>query len=207
MRKDPSASPLCGITSVRRGLQHLPLVALLAMFSACGSAPAAQVLASATANPTPSPTPSSRALSCTPSGPASAWPEPWTWSDTTPRIRSANLKGDTLTLTFERGTPQFEVVPQSTSHLLIDSGKGGWIDLAGSAGVRIVLTGFRGDMANYVGPASLTSSGPLVRQVHTLGDWEGVVTWGAGVSEPACANVTASGSTLTFHFIRTPAPS
>jgi len=37
--------------------------------------------------------------------------------------------------------------------------------------------------------------------VGAIGDFEGVVSFGAGVSRPACANVTASSSTLTFRFI------
>ncbi len=70
--------------------------------------------------------------------------------------------------------------------------------------MRIVLSGFRGDMPNYLGPKSGTSQGPLLRQVYEIGDYEGVVAWAAGAAKPACANVTASGSTLLFHFIPTP---
>lgn len=118
-------------------------------------------------------------------------------------ILSATLSGDTFTLKFDSGTPAFEVIPQSSAHLPLQSGKGGSIDLAGSAGVTIVLRGFRGDMRNYAGPVSMTSRGPLALQVYETGDYEGVVGWGAGVSGSACAHVTASGSTLTFRFIRT----
>ena len=75
------------------------------------------------------------------------------------------------------------------------------VTLTGSFGVKIVLRGFRGDVQNYTGPTSLTSRGPLLRQVAELGDFEGVISWGAGLSSPGCASVTASGSTLTFHFI------
>lgn len=79
------------------------------------------------------------------------------------------------------------------------------VTLSGTAGVLIVLRGFRGDVQNYTGAGSSTSAGPLLLQVYELGDFEGVVTWGAGVSAPACAAVSASGSTLTFHFIPQPA--
>lgn len=77
-------------------------------------------------------------------------------------------------------------------------------DLAGTAGVGIHLTGFRGDVENYTGPTILDSSGPLLLQVAETEDFEGYVGWAAGLSGPACANVTASGSTLTFHFIPSP---
>jgi len=39
--------------------------------------------------------------------------------------------------------------------------------------------------------------------VRELEDFEGTVGWGAGLSAPACASVTASGSTLTFRFVAT----
>jgi hypothetical protein len=111
---------------------------------------------------------------------------------------------DTFKLTFDTGTPDFEVTPQTSARFTADSGLGQPIDLAGSAGVRIVLKGFRGDMDNYVGPASFTSTGPLLVQVRSLGGFEGHVSWGAGLSRPGCASVTAAGSTLTFHFIPLP---
>jgi hypothetical protein len=76
------------------------------------------------------------------------------------------------------------------------------VDLAGSAGVRIVLTGFRGDMQNYRGPVSVTSSGPVALQADMAGDSEGTVVWAVGTSGSACAGVTPSGSALTFHFVR-----
>ena len=183
--------------SARLAVKLLTLAALTGILSGCGSTPAAQA--------SPSPTPSPTSLSCTSSGPASAaWPTAWSRSSTSPPILAATLAEDTFTLTFDSGTPEFQVTPQSSANFYLQSGKGGSIALAGSAGVTIVLRGFRGDMRNYAGPVSMTSPGPLVLQVYQTGEYEGVVAWGAGVSGSACANVTASGSTLTFRFIRTP---
>src|SRR5207245_9054114 len=109
---------------------------------------------------------------CPTSGLASAaWPEPMTRSTGDLPIRSVNLTGDTLTFTFDRGTPAYEVTPQSTARFDLNTGKGGTIDLAGSAGVRIVFTGFQGDMSNYAGPESMMSSGPLALQARAIGDW------------------------------------
>ncbi len=59
-------------------------------------------------------------------------------------------------------------------------------------------------MENYAGPASFVSQGPLLVEVRSLGGYEGQVSWGAGLSQPGCANVTTTGSTLTFHFIPLP---
>jgi hypothetical protein len=122
-------------------------------------------------------------------------------SATVPPIASAGVTGDTLSLTFDHGTPAFELAPQSNARFTSDTGLGQPIDLAGTAGVRIVLKGFRGDMQNYVGPVSFSSTGPLVVQVRSLGGSEGQQSFAAGLSRPGCASVTAAGSTLTFHFI------
>jgi hypothetical protein len=109
-----------------------------------------------------------------------------------------------MTLTFDQGTPAFEVKTQAGTHFSQDpSGKA--VDLAGSAGATIVLRGFRGDMRNYTGPVSIISNGPRLLQVYEIGDFEGVVTWAVGLSGAGCANVTAAGSNLTFHFIAPPA--
>jgi hypothetical protein len=108
-----------------------------------------------------------------------------------------------LTLTFDQGTPAFEVKPQAGSRFAQDP-SGRPVDLAGAAGATILLRGFRGDMRNYAGPVSIISSGPLLMQVYELGDFEGVVTWGVGFGSAGCANVTAVGSNLTLHFIASP---
>ena len=141
-------------------------------------------------------------LTCTSAGQASpTWPAPWTRSGSAPPIVLARVAQDSFKLTFDSGTPDFELTPQTSTHFYADSGLGQPIDLAGSAGVRIVLRGFRGDMDNYVGPVSFSSQGPLLVQVKSLGGWEGQASWAAGLSRPGCASVTATGSTLTFRFI------
>ena len=176
------------------------IVAMAMLFAACGSSGGG---GSSQATPTPSPSPSP--LACISSGAASAtWPGPETRTTTTPPIVSAVAAGDTFTLTFDQGTPAFEVRTQPDTHFSQDpSGKP--VDLAGSAGATIVLRGFRGDMRNYAGPVSIISSGPRLLQADEIGDFEGVVTWAVGLSGAGCANVTGAGSTLTFHFTAPPA--
>jgi hypothetical protein len=133
------------------------------------------------------------ASGCTTSGTASG--------SETPTIVSAAVSGDTLTLTFSNGTPAFQVTTQPSARFLEDA-SGRPITLAGSAGVRIILRGFRGDIPNLTHvPTSLTSKGPVLRQVAPIGDFEGVVSFGAGLSSPGCANVTSNHSSLVFHFI------
>lgn len=143
------------------------------------------------------------ALSCTASGSASpSWPSAQSVSGP-PSIVSAVASGDLLQLTFGAGTPQFKVEPQTSPDFAIDP-SGRPVNLAGSAGVKIVLLGFQGGRSNYSGQALMTSSGPILVQVGAIGDFEGTVTFGAGVSRPACANVTTASSTLTLHFIQQP---
>jgi hypothetical protein len=121
-------------------------------------------------------------------------------ASSSPAIVSATISGDTLTLTFLTGTPAFSLTPQASPVFYTDP-QGSTVPLTGTAGVRIVLTGFRGDISNYTGATSQTSTGPLLLQIYKLGDFEGTVSFGAGVSASACAHVTASGNTLTFVFI------
>lgn len=149
-------------------------------------------------------TDSTEVLTCTASGPASSSfpPGPSQPQTGPPPIVSAAVTDDTFTLTFTQGTPQFIVTTQPNATFAQD-GSGLPVTLPGSAGVRIVLRGFRGDRQNYTGPTPLSSNGPLLLQVREIGDFEGMVSWAAGLSSPGCASVTASGSTLTFRFIRT----
>ena len=186
-------------------LHRFVLVTGLGLLCACGSlgaetppsraAAEANSAAPAAANPaTTTTTPS-----CSSSGPASS---SWTPAPSRPAIATitAAAAGDTLTLRFDRGTPAFDVQTQTSPRFSRDP-IGQPVTVAGSAGVAVVLKGFRGDIRNYAGPQTLTSDGSLLRQVQEIGDSEGVITWAAGLSAPGCANVTASGSTLTILFV------
>jgi hypothetical protein len=173
----------------------------LALLFTCGCGAATGTGSASGSPPAPSPVAASPlALSCTASGTASP---SWPGAQSAPSITSAVTSGDSLQLTFSAGTPQFQVVPQSSPNFAADP-SGRPVALAGSAGVKIVLTGFQGGRSNYTGQASMTSSGPRLLQVGTIGDFEGTVGFGAGVSGPSCANVESGSSTLTFHFIPQP---
>jgi hypothetical protein len=111
------------------------------------------------------------------------------------------VSGDTLEFTFVAGTPPFQVITQSGTQFAQDP-SGNLISLAGTDGVRILMTGFRGDQPNYKGTKKLTSTGPRLLEIVELGDFEGSLNWGVGLNGQSCANVTSSGSTLTFHFIQ-----
>jgi hypothetical protein len=170
-----------------------PLVPFLTLLflSACGGA-------GSTANQ-PSPG------ACTDTGTASeSWPLPEPAKSDQPPIVSATVSSDTLTLTFTAGTPPYQVIPQPGSAKFAEDPSGKEVDLAGTDGASIVLTGFRGDQKNYTGDKKLTSSGPRLLEVDELGDYEGNVSWAVGLNGPSCAVVTSNGSTLSFLFIQGP---
>jgi hypothetical protein len=107
-----------------------------------------------------------------------------------------------LTITFVKGTPAFDVVPQSNAHFVMDP-SGLPATVAGNAGAAIELRDFQtGAQGNFVGSIATSSPGPLLVDVKKIGDFEGVVSFAAGLASAGCAGVTASGSTLTFHFIQ-----
>jgi hypothetical protein len=167
-------------------LRTVPLLALL-FLSACGNA-------GSTANQ-PSPG------ACTDTGTASeSWPLPEPPKSDKPPIVSVTASGDTLTITFAAGTPPYQVITQPGSAKFAEDPSGKEVSLAGTDGVSIVLSGFRGDQKNYAGDKKITSSGPRLLEVEELGDSEGNVSWGVGLSGPSCAVVTSSGSTLSFLF-------
>lgn len=154
-------------------------------------------------SPSPSASTSPSTLACTSSGSASAtWP-PADKAAATPAITAVDVNGNVVTFTFAQGTPAFELTTQRNTQFALDP-SGQPVTLKGAQGVRIVMRGFRGDIQNYTGSKSTMSSGPVLRELYELGDSEGVVTWGAGVSAAACAAVTVSGSTLTVEFIYQP---
>jgi hypothetical protein len=167
--------------------RHLAALALVALAAtSCGASP------SSSASP----------VACTPSGPASpSWPAAAAIPDSPPPTVSASVKGDVLTLTFSQGTPAFTVTPEPSATFLVGDGKGRNVTLAGKAGAIIVLSGFRGDMADYNGVADQVSGGPELLEVQHVGQFEGIVHWAVGLARPGCANVTSQGSTLTFRFV------
>ena len=114
------------------------------------------------------------------------------------------MSSDTLVLQFTQGTPEFQVTLEPTNKFFVGDGRGDNVTMAGSAGAIIVLHGFRGDVANYTGPADQTSNGPLLLEVRHVNEFEGYVHWAIGLNKPGCANVTYGESTLTFRFIPDP---
>jgi hypothetical protein len=218
--------PAKGWRSLKRGVQmegfrrpryrNTLLLIVLVLVAACGSQRAADPTAATSGSQAPSSsgtlTPSTNTGSvttvapgpptdapgvaaaqsgCTDSGAASS-PGP-------SRIAAKSANDDTFVITFDQGTPQFQVFTQTNARFIADP-SGAKVLLPGTAGIRIVLRGLTFP-ADPTGPSSFTPHGRLVREIRRIGDFEGVVTWAVGLNAPGCASVTASGSTLTFRFI------
>ena len=59
------------------------------------------------------------------------------------------------------------------------------VTMRGSAGLRIVFHGASG-ATSYSGPQDFIPSLPVVQEVEQLGDFEAVLSWGAGLSQASC---------------------
>jgi len=93
----------------------------------------------------------------------------------------------------------FEFAPQSgsTAHLpaytvsrqasakFVKDPSGLPVTMHGSAGLRIVFHGASG-ATSYTGSRDLTPNLPVVQEVEQLGDFEAVLSWGAGLSQASC---------------------
>lgn len=81
--------------------------------------------------------------------------------------------------------PHYDVTPQSTATFVQDP-SGLRVTLAGSAGLTVTLHGAQSH-GTYGGPTDQRPSGTsVVREARQVGDFEGVVTWGLGLSHTAC---------------------
>ena len=113
------------------------------------------------------------------------------------RIVSKSASGDTISLTFDRGVPNFLAVSQTSPRFTSESGA--TVQLAGSAGLRITLSGLQtpGDPTDS---GSLMPGGQELVEVRRIADAGGVVILAVGLRQPACPTAVTNGSTLTFHF-------
>jgi hypothetical protein len=103
-------------------------------------------------------------------------------------VRVAHHDGyDRLVIGFATANsmPQYQLTRQATSHFVRDA-SGQPVTLDGSAGIRIVLR--NADIAQGV-PADVKSQLPAIREVAQIGNFERVVSYGVGLTAPACLRV------------------
>ncbi len=86
---------------------------------------------------------------------------------------------------FSGPVPRYQVSPQASAAFTQDP-RGAQVTLAGTAGLRITVSGVT-HWQSLPGPADLQPSGARVlREARQVGDFEGTVTWGLGLSQGAC---------------------
>lgn len=76
-------------------------------------------------------------------------------------------------------------VSRQTSPKFVRDPSGLPVTMRGSAGLRIVFHGASG-ATSYSGSRDLTPNLPVVQEVEQLGDFEAVLSWGAGLSQASC---------------------
>jgi hypothetical protein len=81
--------------------------------------------------------------------------------------------------------PQYQLNRQTTAHFNHDA-SGQPVTLSGSAGIRVVLR--NADIVNGA-PSDLKPNLPEIREVAQIGNFERVVSYGVGLSTPACIRV------------------
>src|SRR5438309_8496958 len=120
-------------------------------------------------------------------------------------VRVAHHDGyDRLVIGFPTANsmPQYQLNRQTTAHFVRDA-SGQPVTLSGSAGIRVVL--HNADVVSGA-PADLKPNLPEIREVAQIGNFERVVSYGVGLSTPACIRVLElSGPTRLVIDVQTPA--
>jgi hypothetical protein len=83
--------------------------------------------------------------------------------------------------------PAYTVSRQASAQFVKDP-SGQPVTMRGSAGLRIVFHGASGAIS-YTGSRDQTPNLPVVQEVEQLGDFEAVLSWGAGLSRASCLRV------------------
>jgi len=80
--------------------------------------------------------------------------------------------------------PTYTVSRQASAQFVKDP-SGQPVTVRGSSGLRIVFRGASG-ASSYTGSRDLTPNLPVVQEVEQLGDFESVLSWGAGLTRASC---------------------
>ena len=113
-------------------------------------------------------------------------------------VRVARHSGyDRITFQFDStSVPQYRLVPQSSAAFVKDP-SGLPLNLEGTAGLGIVFPGSSGvglgvtpSRQTYTGSQDIKASLPFVRELAQVGDFERVLTWGAGLASSPCIRTT-----------------
>jgi hypothetical protein len=109
---------------------------------------------------------------------------------------STNHRFDRFVIAFRGPLQQFDVRPQSSASFVLDpSGKP--VTLQGSAGLLVIIHGAQAH-DGVQPPTHLTPEFPTLREALQLGDFEGVVSWGLGLSSAECFRIRAGSRRLVI---------
>ncbi len=101
-----------------------------------------------------------------------------------------NHRFDRFVLELRGPLQQFDVRPQDSSTFFLDP-SGFPVTLRGSAGLLVVIRGAQAH-DGFRGPTDLTPDFSVLREARQLGDFEGVVSWGLGLSHISCFRIRAT---------------
>jgi len=104
-------------------------------------------------------------------------------------VRASAQSGyDRFVIQVDGSVGQYSVQPQTATTFTQDP-SGRQVTLTGSAGLKVTLQG-AASAGSYTGPTDLKPSGTAVlREARQIGDFEGVVSWGLGLSRTGCFRV------------------
>jgi hypothetical protein len=101
-------------------------------------------------------------------------------------VRASAQSGyDRFVIQFSGPVPQYTVQPQASATFVQDP-SGQRVMLSGSAGLVVTLHGAQSS-GSYTGSTDQKPAGTaMLKEARQVGDFEGVVTWGLGLSHGAC---------------------
>jgi hypothetical protein len=111
---------------------------------------------------------------------------------------------DRFVMQFDSKVPQYAVKRQAKP-VFTQGGSGKTITLSGTSGVLVTVHS-ASQSVDYSGPTDFSQAGfPVLKEARLTQDFEGTVSWGLGLSSPACMRVfTLTGpSRLVIDFAST----
>jgi len=111
---------------------------------------------------------------------------------------------DRIVFEFAGGpVPSYTLTRQASTHFVKDA-SGQPVTLQGSSGLKLVFHGAAG-YPTYTGSTDQKPGLPVVQEVEQIGDFEGVLSWGIGLSQQSCMRtLELTGPTRLVIDVQTP---
>ena len=140
--------------------------------------------------PTPSPIPTPSPFVCV-AGPTTLTTQTAPPLALIDAVRTGTHTGyDRITFEFKNGrTGSITITPQANTKF-VRGAKGDTVTLAGTSGLLIKITGADNHTAFSGSTDIKTANYPGILEVREVGDYEGTVQWGVGLSSSACYHAT-----------------